>query len=175
MSDSHAFSAITDFDGLRWWLPEIIVGDGPDARTCSFLFKSRIRHCHPSQGFIEFENRTIFYTYRRCLANGTPAYLFFPDNIANIYRRRQSEYIVEAWFESVSVGDVEDARALGELAREAAGSPGSLRWAPLGYIWSQVEPHLVNVGLPHLEQLVDLIASLRTAAKVPPTALAAVS
>jgi hypothetical protein len=168
MDDNHAFSAITDFDALRWQLPNIIVGNGPDARTCRFLFRSRIRHCHLSQGFIEFENSRSFYPQRNCLDDGTPAYLFPPYRITEIYCRRTAEYAIEGYFGTPT----EDSRTVAELILEAAGSPRTLSWIPQEALWSQVESHLINVGLPQLKQLVDLIASLRPAAVEPLNALA---
>jgi hypothetical protein len=168
--DSSDFSPIANVRDLRWSLPEIIVGDGSDARTCRFLFKSNIRHCHPSQGFIQFMNGRTFYPYSGCLADGTPAYLFYPDGIGEIYRRRQAEYRIEEWF---ATAPIDDARAIGELLLEAAGSHSDLIWIESGIVWEQVESHILNVGLPHLEQLVDLIAPRNAAGQqAPPLAMA---
>lgn len=163
--NSSDFSPIVNVGDLRWSLPEITVGDGFDARTCRFLFKSYIRHCHPSQGFIEFVNGRIFHPYSGCLADGTRAYLFYPYRVAEIFRRRQAEYRIEEWF---TTAPVDDARAVGELLLEAAGSQSDLSWIESGSVWDQVESHILNVGLPQLEQLVDLIAPRNAAGQQAP-------
>lgn len=168
MSDDR-FRAVTDFEGLRWHLPVIVVGDGPDARVCRFLFRSGIRHCHPSQGFIEFMNGCIFYTEKRCLADGTPVFLFYTHNIAEILKRRMLEYTVE---EGLNTAPLDQARTVGEWLLELAGSPRSLSWVPQGCVWSQVESHLLNVGLPDLQLIADLIGYRNPAGAEPPSALA---
>jgi len=169
MDDNHTFSAITDFDGLRWWRPEIIVGDGPDALTCRFYFKSKIRHCHPSQGFIQFINGRIFYPNRGCLSDGTPAYLFYPGKIGEIYTRRMLEYPIEDWLKTAPLGE---ARIVGGWLLEAAGSPRDLSWIPLGFVWAQVESHLLNVGLRDLQLIGGLIAPRKAASEAPSPPLA---
>ena len=47
-------------------------------------------------------------------------------------------------------------------------APVSDEWIPPDFVWTQVVSHLLNVGLPHLELIVALIAPPKAAGEEPP-------
>jgi hypothetical protein len=158
LDDKHAFSAITDFESIKYQLPVLVVGDGPDARTCTLSFRSRVCRCFLSWGFIEFENGQRI-SYAALLHK--EIFLFENGAVEELFRRREAEHRVLRWFETASN---EDARIIGDILLKAAAHHTSLSLWPAGAVLMVVEMHMLNVGLELLLQVADLVETLKPAA-----------
>jgi hypothetical protein len=53
--------ALSEFDSLCRRSEAVLIGDGPDARTCTLWFCARITRCFPSWDLIGFENGKTFW------------------------------------------------------------------------------------------------------------------
>jgi hypothetical protein len=153
-SGDSKFQAVANFNSLRWKKARVIVGDGPDARTCTFLFEARIRRCLPSWDLIRFANGKTFWIPSRTL-EGKPAFLFLYWPLHELWRRRELERRLLQWLE---VAAVDEALVVAEWVLERAGVRESL-WPSRPYLVAVVGDHLPNVGVLDLELLVSVIGS----------------
>ncbi len=150
-SDSK-FQALTNFNSLRWKKERVIVGDGPDARTCTFLFEARIRRCLPSWDLIRFANGKTFWIPNRTV-DGKPAYLFLYWPLSELWRRRELERRLLGWLRAADIGE---ALVVAEWILERADVRESL-WSSGPYLVALVGDHLANVGIPDLELIVSIV------------------
>ena len=151
-SGDSKFRALTNFNSLRWKKERVIVGDGPDARTCTLLFKARIRECFPSWDRIRFDNGKTFWIPSRTL-EGKPAFLFLYWPLYELWRRRELERRLLQW---LAVAEVDEALIVSEWILERADVRQSL-WPSRSYLVAVVGDHLPNVGILDLELLLSIV------------------
>lgn len=167
-TDSGRFGSTKTFTYLSGRRSQVVVvGDHPDARCASFLYKTSIKNSWPSQwhskyskGYIRFTNGKIFDLEKEAI-DCRPAYIFpWSKDIEFLYRRQTSEQtILEAFDELCS----EDKKALAKLIVETAGL-GDKPWfcSMAGDFWvsnqKQVQPYLQTLSLRQLEDLAALLA-----------------
>ena len=151
LNDS-TFQALTNFSSLRWKKARVIVGDGPDGRTCTLLFEARILECFPSLDRIRFDNGKTFWIPSRTL-EGKPAFLFLYWPLRELWRRRELERRLLEW---LVVAEVDEAQVVAEWVLERADARESL-WPSRPYLVATVGDHLANVGIPDLEVIVSIV------------------
>jgi hypothetical protein len=143
------YDAITDFASLRWQREILLVGDGPDARTCNLHFVANVTQCYLCWDFISFNNRKIFIASTQTI-DGQSAYLFYFQPLRELWRRRHLERQLELWMLGARL---EALMVVAGWAVAAAGASRAL-WSNRDHLMGVVRESFPNIGVPDLEVLV---------------------